>query len=189
MQKLKHTILYLILEEKIVAVLRAFQLQELCRSMLIYGAKSQQQFKYNTYAPADQNLEYTLSDIPDGVLGTTTFPEGFEDTCGIQFYAASLILESRTTYRLYFTVTDQAKLDALGMEYGTSGSYVYFDIANISATEVFKDHCMSFGGLSVTANAGTYATLVLDGSDTTLQDVVKALYWYSDAAKTFFGVQ
>ena len=169
-------------------------LRNLCKAMLIYGAKSQLQFKYNTYALADQGLFYTL-DTP-GTLGTTVFPDGFADACGIAFYGASLVLESTTTYRLYFTVTDQAKLDALTvtcggepLTYGTKDGMVYFDVAGIAAANVFKNCTVRFGSIDVTVNAGSYVTGVLGSDNETLKDAVKALYWYSDAAKTFFGVQ
>ena len=168
-------------------------LRALCRAMLIYGAKSQLQFKYNTYAPADQGLVYTLE--TPGTLGTTVFPDGFADACGIAFYGASLVLDSTTTYRLYFTVTDQDKLDALTVTCGgktltcaTKDDMVYFDVAGIAAAYVFKDQTVRFGSIDVTVNAGSYVTGVLGGSNETLKDAVKALYAYSEAARTFFGV-
>ena len=172
---------------------KADHLRALCKAMLIYGAKSQLQFKYHTYALADQGLVYTLD--PVGELGTTVFPEDFETTTGLRYAASSLVLESQTTYRLYFTVTDQAKLDTLTVKlgtdtlhYGTRGSYIYYDIANIPAANVLKDFTLSFGDISVTANAGEYMTKVFANSGQTLQDAITALYWYSIAAKTFFGM-
>lgn len=169
-------------------------LRAICKAMLIYGAKSQLQFKYNLYALADQGLAYTIDDV--GALGTTVFPDGFEDACGIRYYGSSLVLETKTSYRLYFTVTDQAKLDALTVKlggepltYGMRDDYVYFEIPDIAAAYVFKDYTLTFGDIAVTANAGEYVVNVLAGSDQTLKDAVKALYWYSMAAKTYFGVE
>ena len=169
-------------------------LRALCKAMLIYGAKSQLQFKYNLYALADQGLAYTIDDV--GALGTTVFPDGFEAACGIRYYGSSLVLETKTSYRLYFTVTDQAKLDAMTVKlggdtltYGTRDDYVYFEIPDIAAAYVFRDYTLTFGDIAVTANAGEYIINVLAGSDQTLKDVVKALYWYSMAAKTYFDVE
>ena len=172
---------------------KAENLRALCKAMLIYGAKSQLQFKYQVYALADQGLSYTLD--PVGELGTTLFPEDFETTTGLKYAGSSLVLESQTTYRLFFTVTDQAKFDSLtvklgtdSLSYGTRGSYVYYDIANIPATNVLKDFTLTFGEITVTANAGEYMTKVFNGSDQTLQDAMTALYWYNMAAKSYFGV-
>ena len=174
---------------------KAANLRALCRAMLIYGAKSQQQFGYHLYASADQGIDYTLERIPDGVLRSTVLPEDFTDQTGLTRYGSSLVLESKTTYRLYFTVTDPAKLDALTvkrgtetLDYGTRGSLIYFDIADIAAAQVFRDFTLNFGDSAVTCNAGQYATSVLGGSDQTLKDAVTALYWYSAAAKAYFGV-
>lgn len=173
---------------------QAQKLRALCRDMLIYGAKSQQQFRYNLYALADQGLAYTLHAVPDGVLGSTSFPQGFADQTGLTFYGSSLVLESKTTYRLYFTVTDQAKLDALivrrGAEVlscGTRGNLVYFDVADIAAAQVFADFTLTFGEIDVVCNAGQYVRNVLNGSDQTLKNAVTSLYWYSEAAKAYFG--
>ena len=148
---------------------------------------------YQVYALADQGLSYTLD--PVGELGTTLFPEDFETTTGLKYAGSSLVLESQTTYRLFFTVTDQAKFDSLtvklgtdSLSYGTRGSYVYYDIANIPATNVLKDFTLTFGEITVTANAGEYMTKVFNGSDQTLQDAMTALYWYNMAAKSYFGV-
>ena len=172
---------------------RVQNLRGLCQAMLIYGAKSQLQFEYHLEDLADQGLSYTLTEV--GTLGQNSFPAGFAEACGIQYYGSSLILTSKTTYRLYFTVTDQAKLDALTVKYGAKtltygvrDSLIYFDIADIPAVRVFNDHTLSFGSLTVTANAGSYARQVLASTNETLKDTVKSLYAYSQAAKTFFGV-
>lgn len=185
-------------DETVLALVRgdatkAENLRALCKAMLIYGAKSQLHFKYQVYALADQGLSYTLD--PVGELGTTVFPEDFETTTGLKYSGSSLVLESQTTYRLFFTVTDQAKFDSLTVKlgsdtlsYGTRGSYVYYDIANIPAANVLKDFTLTFGEITVTANAGEYMTKVFNGSDQTLQDAMTALYWYNMAAKSYFGV-
>lgn len=108
------------------------KLRELCKAMLSYGAKAQIQFNYPTDDPADAGLQYTLEDV--GELGATTFPEGFKDACGIQYAGSSLVLETKTTYRLYFNVTDQSLLEGLTVKLGNEtltpvnkGSYVCYD--------------------------------------------------------------
>ena len=170
------------------------KLRGMCKALLIYGAKAQKQFNYRTDDPADAGLTYTLEEA--GALGTTTFPEGFEAACGIKYAGSSLILKTETTYRMYFTVTDQAKLDSLTvtldgktLSYVKNGSYVYYEIANIPAAKVVSDYTLTFGDLTVTANAGEYMSKALAGSSETLKETMTALYWYTKAAQTYFGVQ
>ena len=159
--------------------------------MLIYGAKAQAQFGYRTDDPADAGLDYTLAE-PTG-LGSTVFPEGFEDAAGLRYYGSSLLLESETAYRLYFTVTDADKASALAVKLGnrtltrgTRGDYVYYEISDIPAAQVLDDFTLSFGEQEVTANAGEYIAKALASENDTLTDAVKALYAYSTAAKAYF---
>ena len=66
---------------------------------------------------------------------------------------------------------------------------VYFEIANIPAAKVLSDYTLTFGDLTVTANAGEYMSKALTGSNETLKETMTALYWYTKAAQTYFGVQ
>lgn len=168
------------------------KLRALCTAMLNYGAAAQYQFNYRT-----DDLAVDLSGVsfeePTG-LGTLSFPEGFEEACGIKLYATSLLLQSETGYRLYFTVTDQAKLDALvvtcgkeTLSYKTSGNKIYYDLKNIPAACVLDDITLNFGEMTATVNPGAYIRIALQYGDDTLKTTVKALYWYSKAAKTYFG--
>ena len=170
------------------------KLRELCKAMLIYGAKAQIQFNYPTDDPADAGLQYTLEDV--GELGATTFPEGFKDACGIQYAGSSLVLETKTTYRLYFNVTDQSLLEGLTVKLGNEtltpvnkGSYVCYEITDIPAARVLSDYTLTFGEQTVTANPGEYIRKALATNNETLRQAVKALYWYAKAAQTYFGVQ
>jgi hypothetical protein len=168
------------------------KLQPLCKALLIYGAKAQRYFNYRTDDPADAGLEYTLEEV--GELGTTTFPEGFADACGIESYGTALGLRSETTYHLYFKVLDQEKLDNLTVKlgnetlnYSPNGSLIFYDIANIPAAKVLDDYTLTFGNQTVTVNTGTYISKVLAGTDEALKQAVTALYWYSMAAQDFFS--
>ena len=170
---------------------KAEKLQALCRAMLIYGAKAQAQFNYRTDDPADAGLDYTLADV--GELGSTVFPESFEEATGLHYYGSSLLLESQTAYRLYFTVADAEKADALtvslgetGLTRGTRGSYVYYEISDIPAAQVLDNISLTFGEQEVTANPGEYIRKALASGDDTLKATVKALYAYSTAAKEYF---
>ena len=179
---------------------KAEKLVNLCKAMLIYGGTAQMQFGYRTddlayegiTYRADKALEYTLEDV--GALGTTTFPEGFAEACGIEFWKSSLMLESETSYRMYFSVTDQTKLDNLTVKLGNetlsytkSGSYIYYSISNIPAKMILSDYTLTFGDQTVTANAGEYIAKALDKGSDDLKETAKALYWYSTAAIEYFA--
>ena len=178
-----------------ISLEKAAKLREMCKAMLIYGAKAQLQFGYRTDDLADADLEYTLEDV--GELVTKEFPEGFEEACGIRYDSSSLLLRSETIYRLYFIVTDQTKLQNLNVTNGQqqltcsnpnaeNGTKIYFDITNIHAKKVLTDFNLTFGDVPVTVNVGTYMTKALEQGSDSLKQVMKALYWYSMAAKAYF---
>lgn len=171
---------------------KAEKLVNLCKAMLIYGGTAQMQFGYRTDDLAYEGITYTLEDV--GALGTTTFPEGFAEACGIEFWKSSLMLESETSYRMYFSVTDQTKLDNLTVKLGNetlsytkSGSYIYYSISNIPAKMILSDYTLTFGDQTVTANAGEYIAKALDIGGDDLKETAKALYWYSTAAIEYFA--
>ena len=150
------------------------------------------QFNYRTDDLADAGLEAMEFDEPEG-LGSNVFPDALADVGGISYYGSSLLLESSLGYRLYFTVSDQTKLDALSvtmngeaLHRGTSGSYVYFDVPSIAAAELLNDHTVNFGTLEATVNAGRYINNALTNGVDPLPDTVTALYRYSIAANEYF---
>ena len=176
---------------------RLAKLKDLCQAMLVYGAKSQLQFNYKTEnLAADEAMIAELEPLnADEIeaLGTMGFPEDFTENCGISYYGCSLLLRSTTTLRLYFTVADQDKLDALtvtldgnDLVYHKNGRLVYFDVADIPAARIFADRTLNFGDEAVTVNVGAYVRSVLNGSNETLKAAMTALYRYSEAAQAYF---
>ncbi len=172
-------------------------LWNLARAMLIYGAKSQLVFHYKTNALADEGIgEYALT-APVGL----TKNENLADLAafGLKLQGASLVLRTKTLYRLYFEITDEeafaktnVSLDGTALQWQRKpdGTYIYYEIKEIAASKVLEMHALVFsgGGESVTATVGPqdYIQTAMEGTDEGLQAVANALYDYSVAADTYF---
>ncbi len=108
----------------------------------------------------------------------------------------TLVLKSKTSFRLFFEVTDAETANSVAITLGgkslgyeddsTSGLRIY-TIDDIAAADLLDDIVISFNGASVTFNAGTYISKKMDGDDATLKNVLKALYDYNQKAVAYFG--
>ncbi len=184
------------------------ELQKLCLQMLIYGAKAQLQFNYNTAALADAGLTYTLDDVDASTLPDTTVKD--LSAFGLVYFGSSLLLESTLTHRLYFRVEDANLKAATTVSYGTKtltvkdvtdktplgnpeGDYVYVDLADISAKRITSPFTVTFtNGTStvrMNVNAASYIKQALAGSNETLKTTVTALYGYNQAAVAYFAAK
>ena len=152
---------------------------------------------YGEYAKAyfgDSSLE----DIGGVVIPDrfATFTSNLPDDA---LAGASLSLRSQTTLSLYFnnTLADVSCVDEKGtertVENTTSGDYQVIRIRNIAAKELQYNYTVSVTidgtAYSITYSPMNYCYNVLNGSsdDAKLQNVVKALYLYSQAANEYFG--
>ncbi len=184
------------------------KLAEVCRAMLVYGAKAQLQFGYETDALADaglasldppkNTLENLSSDEISG-LGTITLDNAGLTPMGLEFCGASLLLNSETTMRLYFEITDatvyentSVSLNGTNLTAKSTGSYIFYDIADISATDILKDYHVTFSNdqnsYEAIFNPGWYISETLANNDNdNLKAIVTALYRYAKAAEAYFG--
>ena len=182
------------------------ELQALCEAMLIYGAKAQLQFGYNTGDLADAGMDYTLEDAdPASISGGTV--EKDLSAFGLEYFGSTLQLQSTVTHRVYFKVVNQAKLDATNVRYGSreltkasvtdkrlignpEGEYIYIDLVDVTARRVTSPYTMTFTNgkktVKMNVNAATYIKQALNGSDATLRTTVTALYNYNQAAVAYF---
>jgi hypothetical protein len=114
------------------------------------------------------------------------------------FAGSTLTLESRTSMRLYFAVSSKADVSNLEFEYNgktldyvKSGKYYCVDIDNISPQNLDKEFVVTVSDgnykLDVTYSVMSYcyASLVRN-SNINLQNAMKALYLYNQAAKEYF---
>lgn len=189
-------------------------LQALVRNMLIYGAKAQLQFNYNTDSLADADLgSASQAAIDTSTLGS--YGEADLSDFDLEFASASLGLETKLTHHLYFTSTKtaaelnevvQVKCGKAVLTFadgtGANAGKVYVDIPDISAKNTLKNYTVRFStdnfasSTPLRVNAGAYIGIVLSANPkdiglteeahNTLKSTVTALYWYSTAAETYF---
>jgi hypothetical protein len=187
--------------------------KQLVTALLNYGTMAQNYFGYNTGSPANSVVDKTdMSSVtPENLLDYQMTLVG--STSGIAYKGATLVLESETSVRYYFQLTgdDSIKdyiftaVDAnnnkvtLTPEEGTgsmAGRY-YVQVSNISAqnldarytvTVTKADDTEETASLSITYGPLTYAynKLNSDSSSANIQNLVKALYLYNQAAQLYF---
>lgn len=180
------------------------------KAMLNYGGYVQKQFGHNTDALANADL-YTETEDPV-LVGTVPTLEAYAFTAptknvGVKYYGTSLLLNSETTIRHYFTFTEGEDIDEIRDKYefkladGTiltpvmRGGMIYIDIKDINAAdldvkyEVTVTNTESSETITFSYSALSYAKYVLDYTlaGTNLVNVIKAMYFYNEAANAYFG--
>ena len=109
---------------------------------------------------------------------------------GVRFLGGTLILETTTKLRVYFSAQEQpvCTVDGVATEAQKDehGRY-YLEILDIAAKDLDQAHLFTIGDFSVSASALSYVYAVLNGNyDEHLQSLVKALYLYNVAANEYF---
>jgi hypothetical protein len=173
------------------------KLKALVQAMSDYGSLAQAQFNYNVSSRADVkgDLDSVTAESVAGyesVLTTGT-------ATGVTFKGGTLVLESTTAIKLYFTL-DEGEIGDYTFKVGsttkkptetTQGWMI--EIPNISAKDLDKVYTVK-----VTSGAGTVLTLkysalsyvysaLSKGETGTLTDLVKGVYLYNQAANAYFG--
>ena len=170
----------------------------LVRAMLNYGAYSQLYFDKNpdTLANCDLNdTEKALGDVQIDVADPVinNLPEG------MTFEGATLSLKSETTLSLYFGSSEALTFNCEGYTVETvkSGNYQVARIRGIKAKHIGSSFTLSVNGGTITYSPLNYCRNVLaeagatpdeaqNQQDEKLQNVVKALYLYWQAAQACF---
>jgi len=168
----------------------------LVTAMLGYGGAAQTYFAYNTDALASEGITLPASHaIPEdsGMDVTDTI-------VGIDFYGASLLFQSKTAIRYYFTAEDISRYtftDGSGnvLTPVASGDKYYVQISSINpaalddAITVLVTAADSTETVSVTYNAISYMARKFyhDAVDQSLKNLVQAIYDYHIAAKSFIA--
>ncbi len=167
------------------------EVEALVKAMLNYGAYSQTYFTHNTDTLANADLDAAdraLADvtIPDADAAEYT-PAGLPE--GVRYYGSSLQLLSNTVIRHYFVIEgDEIPAVSDGWsEITKSGSYYYTEMTDIAAAELGEKQLLNIGDWSISYSALSYAKIMLGGDDEDLNNVLKALYWYYEAAHSYFG--
>lgn len=180
------------------------------KAMLNYGGYSQKQFAHNTDALANADI-YTEGGDPvlEGVVPSL---DSFAFTApsaniGVKYYGTSLLLNSETTIRHYFTFTAGDDIETIRKNYEFKladetiltpvmrGGMIYIDIKDINAADldtmyqVAVTNIETNESITFSYSALSYAKYVLDYAlaGTNLVNVVRAMYFYNDAANVYFG--
>lgn len=179
----------------------------LVKAMLNYGGYSQKQFNHNTSVMANAGL---YDEATDPVLTeNVTIDDKYtfnapKDDIGLKYYGSSLLLNSNTTVRHYFTITGEETFSDVKENYtftisdGTvltpkmNNGMVCVDIVDIKAAELDNMFTMTVTkgtkSFDVTYSPFSYAKYVLEYSlsKENLTNVIKAMYLYNKAANTYF---
>ena len=164
--------------------------QRMISTMYTYGAYSAK-WKFGTETPDDVNAlpEIKKEDFAKYALKT----DGTSETIALK--SLSLILDSNTAMRLYFTCSDDISGHSAKVKIGdsdvnltifaakTAGKY-YVEIDNIGANNLKKDYSIVFdNSFTATVSTMTYVYNSLKNGTATedLNNVLKALCAYSDA--------
>ena len=161
----------------------------LVKAMLNYGANSQLYFDKNTGTLANADLtneEKALGDVEITIADPVINPPD-----GVTFEGATLSLKSETTLSLYFTSSDDLTFSCgdYTVETATRGDYQIARIRGIKAADIGKTLTLNVSGGTVSYSPLNYCKYVLadDSQDEKLQNAVKALYLYWQAAAAYFG--
>lgn len=187
-------------------------LKELVRTMLIYAADAQTNFRYNTddlatYRFDELGISYDSAAVDRSKLAANAYPaeNAFSD---VTFYGSALNLESETGYTLYFTVNDPAgysvsagdvsavtttvknenkALDLSDVALFDSNKGLKITMRGLAAAEITNDIELTYKGTTITVNTGEYIDLALTQGGNTLKQSVTSLYNYNQAAIAYFG--
>lgn len=170
--------------------------QDVVKAMLTYGSYAQIHFGYNQANLAYEKLN--VSNVTAQTLASYA-NSGAQGTDKVQLAGSSLLLKSNTVLRLFFKVDDSVK-NSVTFTYQDQklptkvvSGYYTVDITDIAAQNLSDDVTITVDDGSnmadVTYNVMTYCYNVLanpDSYDETHQNIVRALYNYGEAAKTYF---
>ena len=174
------------------------KLVALVRAMSDYGSLAQECFGYNAANRAD--VQANLDDVTAAELAGYASQKTEGGATGVTYVGSTLVLESETVLRFYFTVDSGDASDytfklngkAVNAQKNDKGWYV--EVTNIAAKNLDKVNTLVISGaegtiVTVKACALSYVYAVLNGAsdDAKLINVVKGLYLYNKAADAYFG--
>lgn len=144
---------------------------ELVKNMLVYGGAAQNYFGYNSTNLASNGITVdTQVPTGDGNVGISGSANG------VQFYGATLVHETKTTVRFYFT----GSLDGLSITVndgeaiiGTKNNMTYVEVSGINPQDLDKDIVVVVDGLSVSYSPLDYIVRMYNKTEST--DTTKAL--------------
>ena len=173
----------------------------LIKAMLNYGGYAQTYFNEKTDALANKGL-YNKTNDPVLTTNTTVSKDYnyavFNNSIGVSFIGGSLVLNSGTDLKLYYSMDDQNMANNINVSVNGQNVAPEYD-GNIMCVRVPDISISSLGdtyNVKISVNgkevnqkysAMTYMYKALNSqnSNTKLNNVVKALYLYNEAAKQY----
>ena len=165
----------------------ASDLSALANALDVYGRYSGVQFK----DAADPELDAVLADITAEDLSKYKYEINGELPSGVSIVGASLLLDSKTSFRIYFDKDPvSASIDGNTAKITEKNGMYYIELPNIAAPDLDSKHQAVIGGCTIDFSALSYVYSVLSSeadSSKNIVKLVKALYAYSFAADMYFG--
>lgn len=173
----------------------------LIKAMLNYGGYAQTYFNENTDALANKGL-YNKTNDPVLTTNTTVSKDynyaAFNNNMGVSFLGGSLVLNSGTDLKLYYSMDDKNMANNINVSVNGQNVAPEYD-GNIMCVRVPDISISSLGdtyNVKISVNGKEinqkysamtymYKALNAQNSNTKLNNVVKALYLYNEAAKQY----
>lgn len=177
--------------------------KELVIAMLNYGSNSQNYFDFNTYYLANYDLPDELTQLADTQAEelsayASSYTAGESYTGSTSYYGSSLVLNSGTEIKHYFTYdSSNTNIDAFtckdndGKSYkiAESGSYLYVKVDSIPAHQLgdaltlsLYDNDVKVCDISYSPLSYVYSVLKAyttdDGTHDNVRNLVKSIYQY-----------
>ena len=156
----------------------------LVKAMLNYGGKAQLHFGYNTENLANKGIE--IEELPVANNNYAAIIEGSAE--GIAFAGASLVHDSRTAVRFYFTITDGATHTTSAGALIPKGNMHYVEIDGINPDQLEELVSVTVdNGLTIRYSPMYYIERMFNRSTTkdTLKAVLSAMNSYWNAAEAY----
>ena len=155
------------------------------KALLNYGGYSQTLFGYNTDNLANASIDTDVSSVTSATLANYK-PTMTGSDATAKFTGYNLYLDSLTSMRLYYTGDAEASANAEHSTTVKSGSKNYVEITDITPTNLLNGYDVTIGGMTVHASPASYAhTALTKSSDKNLQNAMKAMILYSQAAAAY----
>ena len=177
------------------------KLEKLVKTMLDYGSKAQLRFNRKTDDLANGGTDYYSGavEIPGSAnnMNDTSLSE-----CGLTYVGTSVVYLSETTLRHYYkivepglfteTIANAITFDGKAVEYGTKDGMIYFDLPNITASQLDTEYVLRINGHDYQYSVLDYSALSYssDGKEyenSIAKQLAAAVYRYNAAANDYFN--
>lgn len=155
------------------------------KALLNYGGYSQVLFDYNTDSLANASIDSDVSSVTAETLEKYIPTKSGSDATA-KFTGYNLYLDSLTSMRFYYTGDVTVSSTAVNATTGKSGSNNYIEITNITPANLLNGYDVKIGEMTIHASPASYAhTVLTKSSDEKLQNAMKAMILYSQAATEY----